>query len=492
MSLVLLLFICLKFILIDTRLVVVEPTNLNEIYLYCTQYKFFGKEFEFAIKGNVIFSSPFDACSGLTNTNIDENSIVFVYAANCIPEIKALNVQSSGALAMVTVDEYSADIGNLWDMNFNIYTIALNNKLQYIQPISNFISENPGVNVTVVLYPDDDLYAVQSVWIPYIIIMESVILFSIGLGVYKLAMFIRVFGPEISLAQVCLGLECLCNIERFFYGIDPVGWGIKYHTFFSFQFMYTLSFPWSLGVTLLISLYWSQIISDQKRKKFRGEEDRNNFFFGLHKMKIPFVVFAILLELFDISSSVLRGERIQLELFRTIGLIVYIVLTFLVAIFYIINATKLIILVHIGTSSNHIYSKKHITSIKRLAFFMVTCIFGMLIHITGLVIQLSEPTDIIETEGAGYGPLRIFLIWIGLEITSLSQICTFVSPQKKKEDKKTGSIHDVENHPKSQSKYKHEPELLDIQDINDPRKRVGDLFTDVLADSTPMSEINDE
>jgi hypothetical protein len=100
----------------------------------------------------------------------------------------------------------------------------------------------------------------------YVIVVTTLIV-----GIYKLWSFVRIFGWELSVSQVCLWLDIaacisLLNFDNFtdfvvrlIFLVDPFG----FYSIFAIQYsavILSLSSPFSLASVLLIAFYWCSIL----------------------------------------------------------------------------------------------------------------------------------------------------------------------------------------------------------------------------------------
>jgi len=86
-----------------------------------------------------------------------------------------------------------------------------------------------------------------------------VVLFTLGVALYKWRLFIIAFGLELSVTQVCIVFEIIACVIRLIFLIDPIAYyGII--TVHVSSDLVSLSSPFSLCGVLLIAVYWGNIL----------------------------------------------------------------------------------------------------------------------------------------------------------------------------------------------------------------------------------------
>jgi hypothetical protein len=162
-----------------------------------------------------------------------------------------------------------------------------------------------------------------------------VLLFTSGItltmSVYKLTLLLLVKGFQLSIAQIVLALTSFSLVIRVIWCIvDPFG-VYQRATFAWVQVGLTFPFSFDIGTTLLIALYWHEMIERTGKKVHMF----------LHKMFVPFLIVVGMLVTWELVTSLLRGYR-----FISKGLIianssVYAVITSTVLVFFIITKIRL-------------------------------------------------------------------------------------------------------------------------------------------------------
>jgi hypothetical protein len=131
-------------------------------------------------------------------------------------------------------------------------------------------------------------------WI--LLISSGLILLLAG---YKLTLMIIENGVQLSIGQCVLALISLAMLIRLVWCmVDPFG-AYRVAPFAWNMLGATLPFAIIIGTTLLIALYWHEMI------KITGRQ----IFIFLDKLLIPFLIFIALLFIFEFVTALLRGLR---------------------------------------------------------------------------------------------------------------------------------------------------------------------------------------
>jgi hypothetical protein len=202
-----------------------------------------------------------------------------------------------------------------------------------LEKLHTWLSE--GRNLTVRITSTDvnewDLMMESGAMIFYSVFMSAFTLTCIGLAAYKLAMFVQVKGCQESIPQTMLIFEIVANTIRFFpSAVDPLQSRALLPYAVS-QMFFTTSWPFVIVNLLLISFYWHELIKKTSMKI-------NSF---LDKLRIPFwCIFAVILAL-ELTASILRGLRYDLQVFLLVMGVCYIIIGLACVVFYIITGVKL-------------------------------------------------------------------------------------------------------------------------------------------------------
>ena len=163
----------------------------------------------------------------------------------------------------------------------------------------------------------------------YILVHNCVIAVT---ALYKLVITMWTFGPQLSIPQTVFGLNLLGACLRVIWTVgDPFGvWG-NLNFMFGQVFM-TISFPLTVCSTLLIALYWHEMVNRTGGKKPA---------IFLRKLKVPFLIFIAVVEIWEIAISIVRGFYISLVVIIFIDGAIYVFTTLGVVIFFLISRIRL-------------------------------------------------------------------------------------------------------------------------------------------------------
>jgi hypothetical protein len=152
------------------------------------------------------------------------------------------------------------------------------------------------------------------------------------LAAKKLYLFVTRKGCERNIPQLVLIFEIVANTLRIIaVTVDPIQ-SQRIFPYLLNQVLFTVSWPFSLMATLLITFYWHELIG-------KTNVNLNNF---LAKMKIPFwCTFGVLLVV-EVLSGVVRGAGFSISIFKIIVGTLYIVLDGAIAIFFLVTGVRLV------------------------------------------------------------------------------------------------------------------------------------------------------
>lgn len=153
----------------------------------------------------------------------------------------------------------------------------------------------------------------------------------------KLIAYVRVFGPELSIAQVSLLIHTLVNMYRTIYlALDPCYTG-RWFTGPQAHWQSTITWPAPIITTLLVSLYLRELLS---RLTMKGNLRLSNF---LTNMRWPFLAICIVIVGLEIANSALRAIRASsLNILVYITAVVYVVIAGLMASFFIYTGSRVV------------------------------------------------------------------------------------------------------------------------------------------------------
>jgi len=286
----------------------------------------------------------------------------------------------------------------------------------------NDIISLPNTTVEVMVTPDANPLESLVMWIPYTVILEIFCVISLVLACKKLYLFIAALGVEFSIPQVALSLDIFATLERMFFNLDPgpIGWGL--YNYPAETVLYTFSYPYTLIGALLLAFYWQETIVQTTK----GAGSKVVAF--LTKMKVPFIVLAVLFILFEHIASTLRAVYITSNLDPT-GItifVVYMVMGFGCSIFFMINGVR--ILRFLRKTFNAIQSNN--ADAKKAALRRMTVCIGIsglgLFIASFAIAALSE----LVTNGKPYlYCLCQFAIFFGVQLQCFMQILVFIPPR---------------------------------------------------------------
>jgi hypothetical protein len=154
-----------------------------------------------------------------------------------------------------------------------------------------------------------------------------------GVAISKLVMFIRAQGPTRNLPQIILWIELFANLERGVYSaVDPL-LGRFIFPAFPVHFLPTISIPAYATTSLLITLYWKEVLSNKQMKVVTF----------LDRMKVPFFVLVSLTWAIEIINACFRAYGIgPVFIMLAIVSIFYFIVSLLTAIFFLHYGRRLL------------------------------------------------------------------------------------------------------------------------------------------------------
>jgi glucan phosphoethanolaminetransferase (alkaline phosphatase superfamily) len=253
------------------------------------------------------------------------------------------------------------------------------------------------------------------------------------LAIYKLQLFIRYHGVEFSLTQITLILQILANLERLVFVLDPVqDSGRGFLTFGAFSVLWTLSFPWSLACTLLISLYWYETLKNFSETQVKIKVT------PLRKMKIPYIIIVTILVVLDLASSLIRAFRFPFTQIDYVNILLYLLAVAAISIFFVYSGIKILRFISNTQSSQALRVRRMTILIATSGACGLLFLFGFLYYLIEIVMT-GKPS-----------PAGEFLIFLSLAGISLSEIMVFQNPGSKDKSGET-QITDTELRSKNSS-----------------------------------------
>lgn len=115
--------------------------------------------------------------------------------------------------------------------------------------------------------------------------------------------------------------------------IDPV-YGGKYFLGQAAHILFSITWPVGLINTLLISMYWQQLVDHARVKIYPF----------LHKMKIPFIVLTVIITTLEFATSGARASHLsgKLVILTTVNGAIYVVCDIALLLFFCIAGGKVI------------------------------------------------------------------------------------------------------------------------------------------------------
>jgi hypothetical protein len=111
------------------------------------------------------------------------------------------------------------------------------------------------------------------------------------LAVAKLTGFIRAYGPQLSVPQLCLVLQILCNMERLVFFVLDTAWiGRNIISSSASHLQVTSTWPFEFITNFLIALYWQEVIQT------KTQVTQLQF---VARLKVPFIIVSVILLVVD-------------------------------------------------------------------------------------------------------------------------------------------------------------------------------------------------
>jgi len=252
----------------------------------------------------------------------------------------------------------------------------------------------------------------QGFMVSFSVILGSIGLVCISLASYKLALLFLHYGVRSRLlVSTVLIFDLIGNLVRFVYvSVDPLFSRAIYY-FLGGQILITLSIPFTLASTLLISLYWREVT-------VRNNVRVLNF---LLKLRWPFWGLVVPMLAIELTTSTLRGLGYPFFTVQLIDGAMYLIVSIFVTVLFLYGGTRVLKALHMLPSSTR--TKKISKTTKRL---MMSAIF-QIIFILMIIIGGITPAMYIN----GYSFYFIwFIAFLTLYGISFSQIIAFRVPGK--------------------------------------------------------------
>eukprot|EP00027_Filamoeba_sp_ATCC50430_P007461 CAMPEP_0168554256 /NCGR_PEP_ID=MMETSP0413-20121227/7680_1 /TAXON_ID=136452 /ORGANISM="Filamoeba nolandi, Strain NC-AS-23-1" /LENGTH=350 /DNA_ID=CAMNT_0008584979 /DNA_START=333 /DNA_END=1385 /DNA_ORIENTATION=- len=261
-------------------------------------------------------------------------------------------------------------------------------------------------NVTAVLYDDPNLWWENRKGFTAITVLLEIANFGIlGLCLLRLSQFIRKYGPQPSIPQICLWLEAVGSIMRILYFVDPSFcrgiWNLSFAAFLNF------THPcWSLSAALLLTFYWEEVMQAAHIQAFPK----------LAKMKIPALICITILFILSIMCSIIRSQHVNVET-ATVNTVIQLVYTTPVAVFFCYGAVRILRQLY-GTKS----ISKSSENLRRVTIMVAGIAASFFIIIFFLILFVSLPFSI------QWFMANRFISWIAKTTEALCLVLSFQNP----------------------------------------------------------------
>lgn len=232
-------------------------------------------------------------------------------------------------------------------------------------------------------------------------------------AIYKLTIMIHEQGPQLSVGQCVLSLVVFAMVIRVVWCIiDP--FGIYKTTQFAWvQVGSTLPFAIIIGNTLLITLYWHELI----------RKTGTSIHVFLDKMLIPFLVFIFLFAGFELATSLARGLKLATKaLIHSIS-IVYAIVIFVVVLYFVITNIRITLLFNKFQKTMHSNKKRSLAKATSLvAGIAITMIIWLVpVLMIAFASFLWDP--------AGFTAIW-FVLLFGLNVVAFLQVLLIRAPKR--------------------------------------------------------------
>jgi hypothetical protein len=337
------------------------------------------------------------------------------------------DVQAAGAIGFILGDVYSAYAGN--------------NDLNYVFPEGRF-----GINITVVQIGNADLawmrylmsiYSNVTVriggpaernewlivrssgwWIAVQVCFSLLSAFNASLALAKLIAFMREQGPQLSVAQMCLTLEWIANVLRLVnYALDPLFLQRGVLDAAGANILYSYHRPFFIASTLLLSLYWHQMLTEHRAKVS----------IGLTKARIPYIVVVIIIITVEFLTSGIRaaqGGGNLLDILIIISGIAYIIVCLAVSLYFVVIGAQVLKSLREGSKITGGQSKRQKALIRKTTTLVIANAAFIWVLILSMV-----PAVIQEVFWNPYGfHIDLMVQDLAILIISTLQIWTFKMP----------------------------------------------------------------
>lgn len=252
------------------------------------------------------------------------------------------------------------------------------------------------------------------------------------LSMMKLIAFVRRQGPRVSVAQMCLLLAYIANMLRLIYAaVDPL-WCGRFFLFPEAHVLSTITFPANLISTLLIALYWGEML--------KANAVQVTLF--LTRLRWPFAAISIIIIALEFTISGLRATHSSSLVMVYVGSAVYFAVIFIISIIFFVfggMVLRQLLISRRAAGSGH---KRIKSSLIKATALVIVCGFFNCMWLVGECLTFVW---YIFYEIAGFH-WAWTLIYFGMIGVSYSQVLSFRVPRHGTED---FTVHDTHNSPRS-------------------------------------------
>lgn len=230
---------------------------------------------------------------------------------------------------------------------------------------------------------------------------------------YKLILTLWEKGWQMSIGVCVLSLIIVAMVIRFVWCIiDPFGVYKTAH-FAWVQVGLTLPFALIIGNTLLITLYWHEMI----------RKTGNNIHAFLNKMLIPFLIFIFLFTGFELASSLARGFKLTSRALLIANSTVYAVVVTVVVSYFVITNIRITGMFRKYQNTLHSKKQKRLT---KATLFVAGIALTMVIWVVPLIM--------IAAAKFLWAPSGFTAIWMvllfGLNLCAFLQVLLIRAPTR--------------------------------------------------------------
>jgi hypothetical protein len=411
--------------LIRTSITVVSPTqDPDQSVLSPAPHVVFGRT-DFTLTAELVMADPIDGCQLPTN-NVTNKIVAYIFES-CLTDIIMRNSIAANALGVIInggdlhpfITYYITDVFSLGE-TVDIAAVSVGTEQwMRLEELVNSTSEPVIVKMT---SGDFNVYTATAntpaFWVLHILLAVVAVTICIY-GSHKLAMYIRFYGPQFSIAQVALSLLSLSVAASVVANIVVIG---HFHyslipdtTYFSIY----VSGPLLVMIaTILVALYWSGLIFHKKQKYFW-----NKYLFG------AVVTLLGLLFLLNIFISVFLRDA------QDILLIIVIVIALIIGLYFIIIGGVLITRIIQNSRKINIVSNKKRYPQRLVKMLIVSGVSLVLFVIVSMLTQ-TPLYSLPDWQFFVLGMIQFFSM-----VTAAAEITLFKTITKDPKTSYSGSAH---------------------------------------------------